>query len=76
MVQVSLLEDLPHRLPYVRGRGLDGGLVHNLLEVDVHLVTEVSFTATDNSGREERRFFLAEFHLEGSRGATADGIAT
>lgn len=39
LVEVSLLEDLPHRLPHVGGRGLHGRLVHSLLEVDVHLVT-------------------------------------
>lgn len=38
LVQVPLLEDLPHGLAHVCGGRLDRGLVHGLLEVDVHLV--------------------------------------
>lgn len=42
LVQVPLLEDLPHGLLDVGGGGLDGRLVDDLLEVDVHLVTAPS----------------------------------
>lgn len=42
LVQVPLLEDLPQRLANVRGGGLDGRLIHGLLEVDVHLVPDRS----------------------------------
>lgn len=42
LVQVPVLEDLPHGLLHVGRGSLDGGLVHHLLEVDVHLVTAPS----------------------------------
>ena len=42
LVQVPLLEDLPHGLLDIGGGGLDRRLVDDLLEVDVHLVTAPS----------------------------------